>query len=486
MTIVPSQSELESALCLSNDLINKDYLNHLDELPIICPVPLTGTIKFLKILSFKLDTDITLLNYFAFVLDALHSLGISFSYILRVTTTAITPYFAISYTYHSSAALKILEEGLLKTYPDIQIEWLHTPDFDWYGITSISSVALIPKENNISSMVSSLDPLISLMKGEEYLIMFLATSISRDTYKCELSKLQSLYTTLYPFKDRSYSDAHHCHHTTTDSTTFTHTDTEGTTHTTSTGTSTGNTTSHSVGDNISLNYRASDTLTFNSSINHNDVCTQNLGSSDNASDANSNQLSHTKSVVDTDTRLTIDSSTIGYRLINSRITTLLSLADTELARYAATINLSVFNFSTYFLSRSVSTSVRAASTYSGLIADTTIYPNFINTWTLSNDSFSYLLGYLSHIQVPMFCNPSDNLPVSSGLDITSKELNPLLSPIIFHQSPVDNSHSDTSLPSLPLDITSSKSPPLTPIIDSSELLTSTSNSLTSEDAPTKS
>lgn len=446
MTIVPNQSELESALCLSNDLISKDYLNHLSEFPIICPVPLLGTVKFLKIISSKLDTDITLLNYFTFVLDALHSLDISFSYILRVTTTAITPYFVISYTYQSSSSLKILEEGLLKTYPDIQIEWLHTPDFDWYDITSISCATLIPKENTVTSITSPLDPLINLMKGEEYLIMFLASSISRDAYKCELSKLQSLYTTLYPFKDRSYSQAYHCHNTKTDSTTFTHTDTEGNTHTTSIGTSTGNTTSHSTGDNVSLNYRASDTLTFSSSINHSDVCTQNVGSSDNASDVNSNQLSHTKSVVDTDTRLTIDSSTIGYRLINSRITTLLGLADLQLARYIATINLSIFNLSTYFLSRSVSTSIRAASTYTGLIADTTIYAQFINTWTLPNASFSYLLDYLANAQMPLFCNPSDNLPVSSGLNITSKELNPLLSPIVFQETLPNSSqtHSTSS------------------------------------------
>ncbi|MEG0014129.1 MAG: hypothetical protein RSD26_07365 [Cellulosilyticaceae bacterium] len=434
--------QLQPALNLSRELIYKDYLNNLNcisinNFPSYIPIK---NIRFLKVVSLTCPTSNNF-NSFVATLYALWSLDITLCYILQVSPEYTTVYFGVSQQKESILALNILKQGLSATYPSIVLEVLEEDEvcnllnqnlFNSCDLTAISSATLIPTiPSTITCSAPLLTPFLESMKGSSYTLVLLASSMSHCTYQCLYEeKLQTLYNTLFPFREVTYAHHHHNTNSCTDGTSCSQTENQTTSESQSKEANSTENSTCSTSQSLTLAYdittkvKPTQVSTKNNSQGHTDTsrCTD--------SDSCSNQNTRVEGCTQSKIHTSLDIQTTNYRYQDIKVTTVLAQIERLLTRYTQTSNLPIFNFNTYFLSKSPATCIQSSANYINLLEYKTapLYPSFMNTWLIENPSFNCLLSSLSQVQPPTFYKNKVLNCITPALPITSLELNALLTP----------------------------------------------------------
>lgn len=442
MSAVLDYSQLQPALCLSRELVYKDYFNSLNcasVTKVSSCIP-TQHIRFLKVAALTCPSSNDFSSFIA-TLYALWSLDITLCYILQVTPESTTAYFGVSHQTESILALDILQQGLSATYPytfiqvleeDIVCDLLNQELFNPCNLTAISSATFIPTLPSPTTCAAPLlAPFLESMKGTSYTLILLASSMTHCTYQCLYQeKLQTLYNTLFPFREITCTHHHHNTHSCTDGTSCNQTENQSNTKSQSKESNASETSSCSTSQSLTLAYDVTTKIKPTQVSTKNDSQGHTNSSRCTDSDSCSNQNTRAEGCTQSKTHTSLDIQTANYRYQDIKVITVLEQIQRLLTRYTQTSNLPLFNFNTYFLSASPATCVQAAANYIHLLEYSTapLYPSFMNTWLNAHPSFNCLLSSLSQLQPPTFSKSKTFNCMTLALPITSLELNALLTP----------------------------------------------------------
>ena len=427
-------SELEKMLALADEILHKPYLNTFAKcatLPASIPFN-RDTFKLIKIKT-AICCNNNLLP-FAYALSALHSLGITISYIIDVSPAGLTTYIGVQHTDHTCTAMDLLIKSLYNIYTSFEYELIENTDFLHQALFStLTAVTMMPNLTGPLSCSSALlKPFIQLTKNACYTLVLLANPLNLDCVMCERDELEDLYTAIFPFHEVSHTNHHHQTESRTDTCSCNHAHNLTDTCNKSNSTSCSSTLSTTISDGSNTTLKPKDILTIGKNANTSNTDSRTENCTENLSDSSSKQLNDSKTTTYTDTCTDLDIHTFNFKTHNLKVANLLTQIPKRLKRYEEILYRPMFNLNAYFLSPNTSDCLLAATSYRGLLEDRTppLYPSAINTWSSHNTSFIPLLDTLTNLESPLFFLDQLPSPRPLGVAITTEELNKLLSPLI--------------------------------------------------------
>lgn len=419
-------ASISSIISLADKLIDHTDLLHLECCCLYPPSTCSSTLVL-----FTLQEDVPLsanlcVSNMLPLLGSLYFLDIDIGYLIKVTSNKVSTFLIISLPSSNCTILGTLFTILKTQYPKVKKQFIHCIPLADFKIKAISSLTFLPdKHQNSPSILPSL---FSLFPDRNYSLLFLGTPLDQCKYLDQKKRVFDLYESLFPFKEQHHS------HTDTTSQCITKSCSESETRS-NTDTTTDNisiNTTQSVTENNTTNLNFTPKISEKASISQNNSsgCTDNQ--STNETKVNSNSCSNQKSNACTnstsDAVTTTESHTLGSRAFNREVDAYLQKIEILLKTFELNFTLPLFDFSVYFLSRSISTSLTLNTFYTSLIQPTTpTNQNFyVNSWHDHPSCVSQIQCYLATLRHPLFSPPSSNHLVSPTLTLNNYEFNQLV------------------------------------------------------------
>lgn len=424
----PFEEELYTALKEFDFLVNKDYLNQLN-----CHILMPCASCKDCILLFKVNslTATTTSLFFTYVFNALASLGTTIGFILNRCHGTLN--FYISLRVHSAPAIsrEILMQGFTATFSPSQLvpldqsttEALLCNLFSPSTSCALTSAIVIPN-NTTAANTPILEKFSALFPCENFTALFLATPIKPCKIQESIVQLVDLFNVLSQFNQANHSISKGLARNSSCTLTKNHTKTCGDSRTHTNNSGNGSSTA------CYTNVTPSTVVPLgNSSRSVNLSMTLNHATGTNSSDAHSiangqnNSHAHGGSKSNMDATNLTDNNTFAYSKQNKAVADALAELTTLITRFSSASNDAFFCFNAFFLAPLISTTIRAAYTYTGLAKDATLNlaPVAINTWPNSDPAFLPLITELQHLRIPRFNMPSSK-SFKACATITSSEL----------------------------------------------------------------
>ena len=416
---------LESAIAKYEELVNSPYLYELTHFSVCSSHSSCPYIGFLKVQGFPASTTF---GTFSYVLNALASLNITIGYYLQVSAGQLFIYIGIKGQEYDQTGLEILNNGLLQTFPDIQITMLSPEEniqlldelFHSYEYTSLATISVVP-DAPTTSILTTFNKLMGM--AEDYVLFLLATPVSRCTINFILSELMSLYDTLSGFIQRNHSTAKSLSKNSSHTIIQTTTETNGNSSTETN--SSGNANNMSQYTNITPS--TSLPLPNNRSLGISVLCNKGSGCASNESYSmangctNSESFSYCTHCLHATNRT--DNTSLSFTIQNKYVMDAIARLNVLISRYNTLLSLPTFQFGAYFLAPKLATTTRGAYTYLGSTnASSNISPMVVNLWDTSSKHVEDLLMALQNFHQPTFKACSTDECVSSTTFISGIEL----------------------------------------------------------------
>lgn len=458
-------------------LIQRPYLADLSCLPLCTPPNCYESIQVLKICSLP---ETARFGYFSYIINALASLEKTIGCILVSTCDDLSLYLCVKDC--SDTAISLLQNGLLQTFPDIQICALQQSDefldtlFNPTAYSLLSSSLVTLNTSYDSIFLKDFTNLVG--KCSKYVAFFLAEPVKRCILQDVQHKLYEIYDELSNCSQSTYTNYQSDAKTTSHSTAKgnTNSSSQSLTHTCSES----NATSHnsyvnvSASTPLSLSFvqgkprRPYQTLpnntispaktTLPNTITSTNTTTQSVNlstttSSSSCSSPHSNSkninstflinkaqgscctlsnseakgqnCSESNSLTSTDghTMSHTDYYALSFSRPNKRLQEAVSNLNEALTRYNTLSRNATFNFGAYFFSCSSEMSLRSAYSYTGLSQSSYVLsPNIVNSWASNHYDYASLYRYLRSFTHPEFTLPNTNLSVFNSTLLLSNEL----------------------------------------------------------------
>ncbi|WP_069998027.1 hypothetical protein [Cellulosilyticum sp. I15G10I2] len=427
MDYIRDIGEFNSALTLSQDLLNREYLKQLKSMPILSISDMNDkcAIRLIKLNNISETYSDNLLDRVMPALNALHHLKVSIGYIVQITPTRVNTYLAIKSAYDINTALKIIQNTLSAKHSDMLIKVLdekfsckilNQSLFDITKLTSLSSVTLNTDTfSTLTDLTSSkLKSLLCAMYNETFTILFLAIPTEQTHINDRIYQLENLFTLLDSFKETTFT----YNKTFTDSCTNNKSDTKykSALHT-DTKTDKKETlkrcTLRSL-DSLILNMKVDDN--FNYIINSQPSKEEELKNICTTSDTQTDTVHNTFTDLTSNSETTskANNSTYSFKGENKTAMALLKKADACLTKLYNLQHLPTFNLGIYFSSPHAYTTLRATFTYLDLLKNnkSCFQDYYVNTWDKEESSFSAILSYLPRLSHPSFIRGRNRVPLS--------------------------------------------------------------------------
>lgn len=401
-------SKLDICLERSDHFIHKNYMQNLHQLSICNPPKLS--IEHIKLLKLSSSTCSSFPDSMVPLLSALHSLSINIVYIIEVTSSGTSTYLGVQHPKYSSVGIEILKNGLLALDPNLALQLIPPDELQLlledclFNVDLYNAITCTTFCPNYTQTIPPFKPLLTAMKEETYTLLWIAEPIDFTTYLSMQTQLEVLHNDLFSFKEISFSSTRTTTDSLTDSTSHSHNEQENTTRSDNQGASSSHTLTNSCNDNRSFTLKPHDILSYTNSDSQNRSHSDTENKTTNEACSSTNQFTCTRTKSDSDTRSNTNTHVTTHRVFYRQVATLLTECEHHLEICTSTLTMPMFQFATYFLSSSMATSVRAASTYMYTLTQNTpcTFPKFINTWTKEMPSFCEVLHYLSTFSHPQF------------------------------------------------------------------------------------
>ena len=369
-------------------------------------------------------------DFFVFVLNTLGDLNIVYGYILLFSNDLLTFYIGLKANEDMDTALEVLKNGLRNSYPKSKFKELSSKESSLVldqllsseDVQALSSAIVIP--SNTSQAHSPINQkLVDLMKHEDFVAIFLASSTSFGEVKHLIKELQDLYTALFPFSQAQYSLSHSFAKNPSTQLMKSITETDGKSSTVTDGVT------HEIDTTKELTFTP--TITTQSSdlplLSIGIACSESteITNTNNYSiaKAEGQECAVTKSTLSITSNTTTNENTMTFVSQNKFVTDLLQKLDILIERLISISGEVLFYFGAYFLSSSVASNMRAAHTYAGLARNKNINLGrpVIATWRSQDCIFPQLINEIKNFNPLSFIFHNKNCITTSTL-ITSTEL----------------------------------------------------------------
>lgn len=427
-----NREQLDKAIDLCGDLLYKNYLhtlkaNNIKEVAI----NEASNIRIIKLNKFIYNVKENNLEKFTSTLNALNSIEATLGYIIYGDEKGIEIYLLVkTQVTQVTVALDTLKNGLMGNFPGIELERIYNEDqetllsnklFDKDTFTHISSIVAIPKEKNeqLETDIQGIEKFIEAMIGENYTAMFLAKAVDKQTLQNVRVGLENMYTLLAPFRETDFSfnesESENISKSLAEGLTTSVTNTLTNTN----GTSRAESRSHTLGASVGVTSttgaegslapcgiggKVTQSIAINATANYSHTRGKTDTTSESQSDSKGEQRGTSNTQTDTTGSATSEGRSYSFKAENKNITELLKRIDSTLERIQQSEDMGMFNFGAYFLTSSEHISIRAASTYLGIIKGkgSGVENSFMNTWNKEEESFSGMIEALKQLEHPTF------------------------------------------------------------------------------------
>lgn len=425
-----TELSIKNDIAVANQFVKRSYLNDLTEFEV---VPLAeNQKKFQSIRLYRVDKLIfdkseDVNDKLVSVFNTVQNTRSALVMILRGTANGVELYLGVQSNREVSVADRVFSKSLLGNFPgsiatkvpqpelaELLTEFT-TVDEDSMNLTTLN---VIPAIRNEEDFVQGIEKYIDTMKGEEYVCMLIASSISNKDCEDRLRGYEQLYTTLYPLSNMTLSQG----------TSQGKTITEGYT------ASISKSVSESISKTVGQQSSTTDTLGFNvglfglAGVNASRGMTKGTNSSDTTATSTSQQESEARNFSKADTETVNSNMSVNYK--DKMIEDTLESIEHRIDRIKDCMNFGMWECAAYFMAPSLQTSVISANAFRSLMLgeDNKSEKSFISLFgkreSLSTTRAIESLRYCRH---PLFRVPVSNVEqqVTATEYLSGKEV-PLL------------------------------------------------------------
>lgn len=416
-------------IAVANQFVKRSYLNDLTEFEV---VPLAEhqkkfqSIRLYRVDKLIFDKSEDVNDKLVSVFNTVQNTRSALVMLLRGTADGVELYMGVQSNREVSVADRVFNKSLLGNFPGSvatrvpqeQLSELLTSitdtDEDNMNLTTLN---VIPAIRNEDDFVQGIEKFVDTMKGEEYVCMLIASSISNSECEERLRGYEQLYTTLYPLSNMTLSQG------TTEGKTITEGYTSGI--------------SKSVSDSISktVGQQTSSTNTAGGNIgllglgfNMSHGSTHGTSDSVSNSTSTSQQESETRNYSRSDSQTVNSNMSVNYK--DKTIEDTLESIEHRIDRIKDCMNFGMWECAAYFMSPNLQTSVISANAFRSLMlgeenkSEKSFMSLFGKRESLSTERAIESLRYCRH---PLFRVPVSNQEqlVTAAEYLSGKEI-PLL------------------------------------------------------------
>lgn len=427
--MVLSEQNVNTDIAVANRFVKRSYLSNLTEYEVI-PLPehqkRFQSIRLYKINKLIYDSSEDVNDKLVSVFNSVQNTRSNLVLMLCGKKNAVDFYIGVQSMYEIGIADKVFQKSMLGNFPGSSVQRVSQSEVSELlsaatdyeeGTGNLTCLNVVPAIRNENDFVQGMEKFIDTMRGEDYVCMLLASSISDSECEQRLRGYEQLYTTLYPLSNMSLS------HGTSEGTTFT----EGYTRSIS----------NSVSDSIAKTTGQSESSTGTNGFsigllgmgyNHSRGKTTGTTTSDTQSTSTSKQESEGTSASQSKSQTLTDNYTVAYK--DKMIEDTLENIDHRIGRIKECMSFGMWECAAYFMSGDLQTSVVAANAFRSLMLgeDNKNEKTFLNLFgKRENISTTRALETLKYCRHPMFKLDDLDIPtqVTATEYLSGKEV-PLL------------------------------------------------------------
>ena len=427
--MVLSEQNVSTDIAVANRFVKRSYLSDLTEYEVI-PLPehqkRFQSIRLYKINKLIYDSSEDVNDKLVSVFNSVQNTRSNLVLMLSGKKNSVDFYIGVQSMYEIGIADKVFQKSMLGNFPGSSVQRVPQSEVSELlsaatdyeeGTGNLTCLNVVPAIRNENDFVQGMEKFIDTMRGEDYVCMLLASSISDSECEQRLRGYEQLYTTLYPLSNMSLS------HGTSEGTTFT----EGYTRSIS----------NSVSDSIAKTTGQSESSTGTNGFsigllgmgyNHSRGKTTGTTTSDTQSTSTSKQESEGTSASQSKSQTLTDNYTVAYK--DKMIEDTLENIDHRIGRIKECMSFGMWECAAYFMSGDLQTSVVAANAFRSLMLgeDNKNEKTFLNLFgKRENISTTRALETLKYCRHPMFKLDDLDIPtqVTATEYLSGKEV-PLL------------------------------------------------------------
>lgn len=357
---------LSTNIAIADSFIKRTYLSELSNyevLPIEQHRKRFQTIRLYRINKLVYDKKEEINDKLVSVFNSVQNTRSNLLLILRGTKNSVEFYIGVQSNQEIGIADKVFSKSMLGNFPGSMISKVTQSEVTSFltDITTfeehtenLTCLNVIPANRNPEEFVQGMEKYIDTMRGEEYVCMLLASSVSDQECEQRLQGYEQLYTTLFPLSNMSLA------HGTSVGDTFT----EGY----------NSSVAHSVSESIAKTTGQSTATTNNTGI-HTGFLGFGVNSSWGSTKGTSTSESKTTGSSDTDTEgysrstsksnTTTDNVTVNYK--DKTVEDSLEHIDHRIQRIKECMTYGMWECAAYFMADNLQTSVVAANAFRSLM-----------------------------------------------------------------------------------------------------------------------
>ena len=364
--MIYDEQSIQANIATANRFVKRSYLSDLAELEV---VPLAEhqkrfqSIRLYRINKLIYDSSEDVNDKLISVFNSVQNTRSNLVLMLCGKKNSVEFYIGVQSMHEIGIADKVFQKSMLGNFPGSSVQRVPQSDVaellsaatDYEdGNGNLTCLNVIPAIRNEEDFVQGMEKFIDTMRGEDYVCMLLASSISDSECEERLKGYEQLYTTLYPLSNLSLS------HGTSEGMTFT----EGFTRSISSSVS------DSISKTTGQNEASTNTNGFNIGLlglgyNFSQGNTKGTSTSDTHSTSTSKQESEGYSSSQAKMQTLTDNFTVNYK--DKMIEDTLENIDHRIGRIKECMSFGMWECAAYFMSGDLQTSVVAANAFRSLM-----------------------------------------------------------------------------------------------------------------------
>ena len=360
------EQKLQADLATANRFVKRSYLSELTDLEVV-PLPehqkRFQSIRLYRVNKLIYDSSEDVNDKLVSVFNSVQNTRSNLILLLCGKKNTVEFYIGVQSMHEIGIADKVFQKSMIGNFPGSSVQRVPQGDVAELlsaateyeeGSGNLTCLNVIPAIRNQEDFVQGMEKFIDTMRGEDYVCMLLASSISDSECEERLRGYEQLYTTLYPMSNLALS------HGSSEGVTFT----EGFTRSISSSVS------DSISKTTGLNEATTNTNGFNVGflgMGYNFSHGKTLGTttSDTQSSSTSKQESEGTSTSESKMHTLTDNFTVNYK--DKMIEDTLENIDHRIARIKDCMTFGMWECAAYFMSGDLQTSVVAANAFRSLM-----------------------------------------------------------------------------------------------------------------------
>ena len=364
--MIYDEQKIQADIAVANRFVNRSYLSDLSEFEVL---PLEEhqkrfqSIRLYRINKLIYDSSEDVNDKLISVLNSVQNTRSNLVLILCGKKNSVEFYIGVQSMHEIGIADKVFQKSMLGNFPGSSVQRIPQSevadllsDATDFGdeIGNLTCLNVIPAIRNEEDFVQGMEKFIDTMRGEDYVCMLLASSISDSECEDRLRGYEQLYTTLYPLSNLSLS----------------HGTSEGLTFTEGFNRSISNSVSDSIAKTTGQNEATTNTNGFNVGFlgmgyNFSNGKTTGKTTGETQSTSTSKQESEGYSSSQSKMQTLTDNFTVTYK--DKTIEDALENIEHRISRIKECMSFGMWECAAYFMSGDLQTSVVAANAFRSLM-----------------------------------------------------------------------------------------------------------------------